>query len=996
METKGVSGERLEFRFSREVRMGVVLYGGVSLADYIPGVAQEMFRAVRGDGLYGLLKLLTDSDVVVDVVSGTSAGGLNGIYLSYALTAPGTRNFLRFSNLWREQGDIGKLLREPARKGSRKQSLLDGEGYYQEKLAAAFGDLDRNPPLGSALASEVTELDCFITGTDVAGDVYTRFDDQGRPITVKDHRTVFQLKYRAGRGSDFQPRELYHQALAKLARITSCFPVAFPPVPVHPEAPASHPDSLLSRWGRLRHKGCSTQRVYLDGGVLDNKPFSHTLEAIFRRTANRPVKRVLFYVEPVPEVFREDQAVDPPSVVEAAIGATMEIPRYESISGDLETVLERNRRLDQMSRILEGAAPQRDGVLDLNALGKVSAMQLRVYERARALHMITRILEGIFRENGRNQLLEGGARERAAAMTRRFFDLWTDPDSPASGLLLSQLKPCDPYYRLRALFHVAYHLIEVPLVREEGGRYTPTAEGQTLHKVNRLIALHEILLFHMESLVDRIEAGWKSPGRDETAIWCIVQNCFHELLPETDELKNLLAIRDPFLPPEQLTRFHDALRTRLEAIVEKTKTEDGLRDLEREPNLNFSGLMDWIDRQLTDPVMRANHAASQAWEEFPLYDAIRFPLQLSAGFGELDRIRVVRISPKDAQTGFSERDASQKLAGAQFSNFGGFFKKSWRSNDVLWGRLDGVCKLAEELMDRERFRELSARPGFAALLTSRLDLYSTQILSHFDNEPQSRMDVEALLFWIRELVSNDPATRAAALARWDEMRALLIRAEQRDIVRELWPEVLQDSITEMLDWNRVSQKAKDDSPAPVFEVKSMRFDRQVTAQAAAAFAHFGLRHLLAHKSIDEIFQSHYRVGEERILQTLPPSVLAETGSRAMLVLRDCLLDAMDESRAESVRKTALFRFGIDLPARSMYTFARLGRYAPESTRVAIYALLSAGFTALLATAVAVVTTRQWFDWMTTVSIFGLGATILGFAVRRVVFWRTEREVKKRS
>ena len=33
---------------SREVRLGIVMYGGVSLAIYINGVAQEFYRAVRG------------------------------------------------------------------------------------------------------------------------------------------------------------------------------------------------------------------------------------------------------------------------------------------------------------------------------------------------------------------------------------------------------------------------------------------------------------------------------------------------------------------------------------------------------------------------------------------------------------------------------------------------------------------------------------------------------------------------------------------------------------------------------------------------------------------------------------------------------------------------------------------------------------------------------------------------------------------------------------
>ena len=39
----------------REVRLGLVLYGGVSLAVYENGVVQELYRAIRGDGVYGLV-----------------------------------------------------------------------------------------------------------------------------------------------------------------------------------------------------------------------------------------------------------------------------------------------------------------------------------------------------------------------------------------------------------------------------------------------------------------------------------------------------------------------------------------------------------------------------------------------------------------------------------------------------------------------------------------------------------------------------------------------------------------------------------------------------------------------------------------------------------------------------------------------------------------------------------------------------------------------------
>ena len=68
------------------------------------------------------------------------------------------------------------------------------------------------------------------------------------------------------------------QALAKLCRITSCFPGAFAPVCVKCPESDKHSgndelaDDKLQKWGNL-----GKAATFLDGGVLNNKPFSHTL-----------------------------------------------------------------------------------------------------------------------------------------------------------------------------------------------------------------------------------------------------------------------------------------------------------------------------------------------------------------------------------------------------------------------------------------------------------------------------------------------------------------------------------------------------------------------------------------------------------------------------------------------------------------------------------------------------------------------------------------------
>ncbi|MDY0041586.1 MAG: patatin-like protein, partial [Desulforhabdus sp.] len=314
---------------SREVRLGLVMYGGVSLAIYINGVAHEFFRAVRGRGVYKLIKALTDSDIVVDVISGTSAGGINGILLAYALC--NKKDFSSCANLWRIDGDIRSLLRPPTYEVVPTQSLFDSEGYYQERLEAAFREMPEYIPEEHEIDSSFAELDLFVTGTDVDGNIYTQLDDAGHQIDLKDHRSVFHLKHRHGRKEPFKTdrsagqyvsTETTFRALAKLARITSCFPAAFCPVHVSDDRLGdASVDGKLQTWGNL-----GKDSYFLDGGVIVNKPFTYTIIEIFYRAADRQVERKLFYVEPDPERFTQQEIASCPNFLQAIIASLIGIP----------------------------------------------------------------------------------------------------------------------------------------------------------------------------------------------------------------------------------------------------------------------------------------------------------------------------------------------------------------------------------------------------------------------------------------------------------------------------------------------------------------------------------------------------------------------------------------------------------------------------------------------------------------------------------------------
>lgn len=202
--------------FEREVRFAVVMYGGVSLAIYINGVAQELLRLVRSSlsRPHGQLKgtervyrklnyLLSDKQsnlesaendlssnkpvrtrFVVDILSGTSAGGINGIYLAKALA--NGQDMDELQRLWVKEGDIALLINDkksiekPWSLQDPPESLLNSQRMYV-KLLNALANMDavnlneatkRNPGDGSpGEASDecrspyVDELDLFVTTT---------------------------------------------------------------------------------------------------------------------------------------------------------------------------------------------------------------------------------------------------------------------------------------------------------------------------------------------------------------------------------------------------------------------------------------------------------------------------------------------------------------------------------------------------------------------------------------------------------------------------------------------------------------------------------------------------------------------------------------------------------------------------------------------------------------------------------------------------------------
>ena len=169
-----------------ELRIALTMNGGVSLAVWIGGVAAEYGRLVARDGPYEKLLALLDYTPRIDVIAGSSAGGVNGAYLGMAMTRYAGvdlwRSLAGLRAIWIDDGAIDALLRDPAQ--ATAPSLLDGDGYYYEHLRQAFAALDT---ARQQIAPEIAPIDLILTATLLTGKPQRLMDDYGNPIPDETH-----------------------------------------------------------------------------------------------------------------------------------------------------------------------------------------------------------------------------------------------------------------------------------------------------------------------------------------------------------------------------------------------------------------------------------------------------------------------------------------------------------------------------------------------------------------------------------------------------------------------------------------------------------------------------------------------------------------------------------------------------------------------------------------------------------------------------------------
>lgn len=708
-----------------ELRLALVMNGGVSLAVWIGGVVNEMNRAVRAESAYGDLLGLSATDLKIDVITGASAGGINGALLALAVTHDVDLSPLR--TLWLERGGINDLLRSPYERSAT--SLLRGDDYFLKELQAAFAGIKAN---GTLRPASNVPIELVLTTTLLRGEPNQIPDDLGAVMADVNHRGrfIFRRGANAGVGDAFADPDLPEQ-LALAARATASFPIAFEPV-FCPKPPRSEPPES-QRAGLERIANFPLDRYVLDGGILNNKPLEAAIDSVFAQRAEREVRRVLCYVAPDPGqtgIGTPDDGSQVPGIGEVALATLVNLPRVESIAEHLRHLVEHNRQV-RHKRDARIALVRYLGNMELYSLAQ-KLFAVYTHQRADGArdYIIWAVSAGITQAPGR----ESGP-------GRRLRD-WLGAKLLASGQLpwVPDALPSEP---LAKDFHegnwrwgafTLEGLAEVMLdVLRRTWDLTPATDRPTQLELRRLTKAAYDLLADIPILRSRDLAFWQARGAEAAAFvsgedpkemadrareW--VAESFFKWETTTLRLTESLAAAPfalPVRPEPEMPRCRAfmflafgiagvvAALAALARVV-AVRSQGSARALEREEATN---LMSYIDYLAPGDSPEVATVLPRLLALEVVQFALGTPRDVRDQFVEL-----VQVSANGECVFGGPSAPKQKLAGLQLGHFGAFYKKSWRANDWMFGRLDGADRLARILMDPARLMRLYCGSGGSA------------------------------------------------------------------------------------------------------------------------------------------------------------------------------------------------------------------------------------------------------------------------------------------
>jgi patatin-related protein len=692
-----------------------------------------------------------DLRVVVDIIAGASAGGIVGTMLARALSHDLPTERMR--DLWLDNADVTVLLSPDTRAGTwskwfvkpflwgaaktgmlgairdievrQKLSLFVRSRWFRPPLdgrimaglmydaVTSMGEPEH--PTQSLLPSGHT-LDLFVSLTDFYG--YHQLVQIHDPplIHERDHSHVLRFTYRRRSDgtveSDFDLDNA--PSLAFAARATSSFPGAFPPTRI-----VEMDEVVASRgatWPRreefiaksfedhLRADVDPAATPFIDGAVLNNRPFQLAISAIHGRPAYRQVDRRVVYIEPhpAPPVMIARQRI--PGFFSTLRGALSDIPSAQPVTNELNWVIERNERVRRLRAINDSARPQVSrlvaGVLPESLDRAATAQDVRGWREqvnsqvARdagfAYQAYVRLKLASVRAFGARLIIAlRGVSERSplARVIAEIIDAWAvrkgvvfeSDDTRVLEFETASAGEMPVWVRYLLAFDVKYRERRLHFLIEGQNRLYQQIDQAQFNGLDPLVVdrLKREFYARLDNLRHKERPEYFSAD---------VYGLVHDIIPEQptpDEVRNLHGYAASFVE-----QHFDKLDRLIEALSAEIKLDDSTRDLD--------DLMASLDPAQWHPDARREVLVN--YLGFPFWDVLTFPIVGAFEVGELNEILVDRISPQDTRTlkGF---EGIGSLKGIGFAHFAAFLSRSYRENDYLLGRLHATDRLIDIVCD---------------------------------------------------------------------------------------------------------------------------------------------------------------------------------------------------------------------------------------------------------------------------------------------------------
>jgi patatin-related protein len=724
----------------KELRLALICYGGVSLAVYMHGVTREIWHLIRASRAYhdgseteggseavyrDLIAQVeavagTKMRIFTDIIAGSSAGGINGVFLAQAIVTG--QSLEPLTDLWLEKADVETLLDPDARPLSRFSkfwaipiawAILRRKGGpidrmvasdVKEEVATKLSQFVRArwfaPPFGGrvfsgllfdalgAMAKGVTgkpllpqhqPLDLFVTVTDFTGHDQTLLLNSPSMVVESEHRITIGFSTRGRSGMDLAAIP----ELAFAARATASFPGAFPPFSAHELdvqvksrgiAWDSRDDFLQRILPQQFAAGVAADVMLIDGSVLANAPFNQAIEALRNRPARREVDRRFVYIDPKPgrPSFRfgarggsnakDGTRVKPPGFFSTIFGATSNIPREQPIRDSLEKLELRTERIERMRQITDSLQQEVETSIE-TMLGKTWFLlqpTSKRLEKWRATANSKGVKAAGYSYPAYGHLKMAGVVDDMMAIASR---AWPEGQS----MHFRQL-------RMAIWTEIRARGLEAMAGTKGIGATPQSIQFFRDHDIRFRIRR---LRFLARRLAHEIEIDYGEEGVGTKAMHDNIYACLSLFLErETSE----------FLGAD----FADLVRGGVEnpgKLIDELAARRNLIETDR-----------IADGKICDALLKMPDGSRRimllGYIGYPLYDIATLPLLQGEGLDEFDPVKVDRISPEDC-TAIRAGGAAATLKGIEFNNFGAFFSRAYRENDYLWGRLHGVERLVD-------------------------------------------------------------------------------------------------------------------------------------------------------------------------------------------------------------------------------------------------------------------------------------------------------------